>query len=52
MHFFERMMRILWTARVTYVEVLRKAGVERYLMQRVKRRQLKFLRHLVRAAEL
>ena len=52
MYFYRRMMRIPWTARVTNVEVLRRAGVERCLMKRVRRRQLKFLGHIVRAGEL
>ena len=52
MYLYRRMMRIPWTARVTNVEVLRRAGVERCLMKRVKTRQLKFLGHIVRAEEL
>ena len=52
MWFYRRMMRIPWTARVTNVEVLRRGGVERCLVQKIRRRQLKFLGHIVRAEEL
>ena len=52
MYFYRRLMRIPLTARVTNVDFLRKARVERCLMKRVERRELKFLRHVVRAEEL
>ena len=52
MYFYRRMMRIPWTARVTNVEVLRRAGVGRCLVKKIRRRQLKFLGHIVRAEEL
>ena len=52
MWFYRRMMRIPWTARVTNVEVLRRAGVGRCLVQKIRRRQLQFLGHIVRAEEL
>ena len=50
--FYRRMLRIPWTARVTNVKVLRRAGVQRCLVQKIKRRQLQFLGHIVRAEEL
>ena len=52
MWFYRRMLRIPWTARVTNVEVLRRAGVGRCLVNKIRRRQLKFLGHIVRAEEL
>ena len=52
MDFYRRMMRIPWTARVTNVEALKRAVVERCLMKRLRRRQLKFLGHIVRAKEM
>ena len=39
-------------AMVTNVEVLTTAGVERFLMKRMRRRQLNFLGHIVSAEEL
>ena len=50
--FYRRMLRIPWTARVTNVEVLRRAGVQRCLVQKIRRRQLQFLGHIVRAEKL
>ena len=51
-YFYRRTMIIPWTTRVTNEEVLRRAGVEGCLMKRVRKRQLKFLGHIVRAEEL
>ena len=44
-------MIIPFPARVTNVEVLRRAGVEKCLMKTVRRRQLKFLGHIILNAE-
>ena len=49
MWFLRRIQRIPWTARVTNEEVLRRAGLERGLMKSIKRRQLQFLGHILRA---
>ena len=46
------MIRIPWTERVANVEDFRRAGAERCLIKRGKRRQLKFLGHVVRAEKL
>ena len=51
MYFNTKFMKISWTARVTNVEVLRRTGVKRCLMKRVKRKQLRFRWHTVRAEE-
>ena len=52
MWFWRRMLRISWIDRVTNEEVLRRAGVERELLKFVRRRQLRFLGHVLRAEEL
>ena len=48
MWFLRRMQRIPWTARVTNVRVMEMAGVRRELLGTVRKRQLKFLGHLLR----
>ena len=43
-----RMLRIPWTAKKSNKEVLQQAGTDRELMKQVKKRQLKFMGHVVR----
>ena len=43
------MLRIPWTARISNEEVLRRAGTERTLIKQIRKRQLNFLGHIVRA---
>ena len=52
MFFYRKMQRIPWTARVTNEEVLRRVDEERTLIKEIRRRQLKFLGHILRAGEL
>ena len=52
MWMWRRMLRIAWTQRKTNVEVLSMAGTQRELIKNIRRRQLKFLGHIVRAEEL
>lgn len=47
--FLRRMQRIPWIAKVTNEEVLRRAGEERTVIKCIRRRQLKFLGHILRA---
>ena len=49
MWFLHRMLRIPWTARITNEEVLRRAGTERTLINQIRKRQLNFLGHIIRA---
>ena len=49
MRFTRRMLRIPWTARRTNEEVLGMAGTERVLMTTIRRRQLGYLGHAIRA---
>lgn len=49
MWFLRRMLRIPWTARVSNEEVMRRAGVERMLVKTIRKRQLQFLGHILRA---
>ena len=52
MWFLRRMYRIPWTARETNEAVLNRAGIERSLIKTVRRRQLKFLGHILRSEGL
>ena len=52
MWFLRKMMRISWTERITNVEVLERAGTKRYLLRIIRKRQLEFLRHVMRKEEL
>lgn len=52
MWILRRMMRIPWTARITNEEVMRRAGVQRELMKEIRKRQLHFLGHALRAEGL
>lgn len=49
MWFLRRMLRIPWTARVTNEEVMRRAGVERRLLKTIRKKQLNFIGHIMRA---
>ena len=48
MWFLRRMLRIPWTARMTNERVMELAGVRRELVAEVRKRQLKFLGHVLR----
>jgi len=48
MWFLRKMQRIPWTDRVTNEEVLKRAGTKKTLLSTIRRRQLEFLRHVVR----
>ena len=48
MWFLRRMLRIPWTARRTNEDVLRIVGVQRELMTVIRRRQLRFVGHVLR----
>ena len=50
MFFYRRMLRIPWTARRTNEEVLQMAGVEREMMNFIRKRQLGFLGHILRGS--
>ena len=52
MWILRRMLRISWTDRISNRRVLELAGVHRELLGTVKRRQLQFLGHIVRAEEV
>ena len=43
-----RMMRILWTDKLTNEEVLQRAGVERKLIGEIRTRRMRFLGHVIR----
>ena len=43
-----RMLRIPWTAKKSNIEVLQQANTERELLKQVRKRQLKFMGHIVR----
>ena len=49
MWFLRRMLRIPWTARVFNEEVMRRAGVERRLLKTIRKKQLNFVGHIMRA---
>ena len=46
------MFRLSWTKKVTSEEVLKRVGKGRTLMKRIRKRQLEFLRHIVRKEKL
>ncbi|GFO05088.1 endonuclease-reverse transcriptase [Plakobranchus ocellatus] len=48
MWFFRRMLRVPWTARKTNEEVLKETESTRSLMSRIRRRQAKFVGHIMR----
>ncbi|GFO20695.1 endonuclease-reverse transcriptase [Plakobranchus ocellatus] len=48
MWFFRRMLRVPWTARKTNEEVLKETESIRSLMSRIRRRQAKFVGHIMR----
>ncbi|GFS21880.1 eukaryotic translation initiation factor 3 subunit F [Elysia marginata] len=48
MWFFRRMLRVPWTARETNEEVLKETETTRSLMNRIRRRQAKFVGHIMR----
>ena len=52
MWFFRRMLKISWTDRVRNDEVLLRAGTEREIMKMIRRRQLRFLGHVMRLQQL
>jgi hypothetical protein len=52
MWFIRRMMRVPWTARKTNEEVLQMAGVGRELLTVIRRRQLRYLGHILRGKGL
>ena len=52
MWFMRRMWRVAWTARRTNLEVLRMAGTSRMLLSTIRKRQLKYLGHVLRGRSL
>ena len=52
MWFFRRMLRISWTERVSNEEVLNRAGAKREIMKMIRRRQMRFLGHIMRKQQL
>ena len=52
MWMWRRILKIPWTARRTNEEVLRQMGAERELMTTIRRRQMRFLGHVVRREEM
>ena len=48
----KRMWRVPWTARKTNLEVLRMAGTSRMLLSTIRKRQLKYLGHVLRGRSL
>ena len=48
MWFFRRMMRIPWTAKKTNEEVLTEAQTTTQLMSKIRKRQAKFVGHVIR----
>ena len=49
MWFLRRMLRIPWTGRVSNEEMIRRAGVERRLLKIIRKKQLNFVGHIMRA---
>ena len=49
---WQRILRVAWTERVTNVEVLRRMGTKREIFTQIRKRQLKFVGHVVRAEQL
>ncbi|GFS18544.1 eukaryotic translation initiation factor 3 subunit F [Elysia marginata] len=52
MWFLRRMMRIPWTAKKTNEEILTKAQTTRRLMTKIRKRQAKFVGHVIRRNQL
>ena len=52
MWFLRRMLRILWTDKVTNEEVLHKANVDRKLLHNIVSRHIKLFGHVVRKEEM
>ena len=52
MWIWRRMMKISWTERQTNEEVLRRVGEDRSLKMVIRKRQMKFLGHVMRRGEL
>ncbi|MCH9665805.1 MAG: hypothetical protein K0U41_08180 [Gammaproteobacteria bacterium] len=52
MWFYRRMLRISWTDHATNEEVLRRAGTKRKLINKIRKRQLQFLGHIMRKGKL
>ena len=52
MWFYRRMMKISWTDRVSNEMVLHRAGTKRELMKMIRKRQLRFLGHVMRLQQL
>ena len=52
MWIWRRIMKISWTERQTNEEVLRRVGEDRSLMMVIRKRQMKFLGHVMRRGEL
>ena len=52
MWFLRRMMRIPWTAKKTNEEVLTEAQTTRQLMTKIRKRQAKFVGHVIRKNQL
>src|ERR1041385_1911783 len=50
--FYRRMLRIAWTEHASNVNVLRKAKAKRELVINIRKRQLKFLGHIMRKEDL
>ncbi|GFR73885.1 hypothetical protein ElyMa_003879900 [Elysia marginata] len=48
MWFFRRMLRVPWTAKKTNEEFLKETETTRSLMNRIRRRQAKFVGHIMR----
>ena len=48
MWFYRRMMKISWTNRVSNEMVLQRAGTERELLKMIRKRQLRYLGHVMR----
>ena len=52
MWFLRRMLRVSWTEKRTYLEILNTASSTRKLMSNIKRRQAEFLGHVMRKGKL
>ena len=52
MWLWRRILKIPWTARRTNAEVLRQMGTERELMMTIRKRQMRFLGHVMRRNEM
>ena len=49
---YRRMLKISWTERVSNEQVLNRAGAKREMMRMIRRRQLRFLGHVMRRQQL